>query len=172
MPAPVESPDAIPDLDADPLFQPDVVHAPQGHGGVAVEHDSPKLVDAAVEIPGEVAEGRGIALSKEHCLTHWPKSPFFVMLAIEPGCTARERVQFVSLRIVLTCRTLTPLVNNLRAITSSFLNQQKEKNILYSSSKIVSQISFQHILQFPAMLRKWLHLSSTLLVCVVVILQL
>ena len=76
MPAPVESPDAIPDLDADPLFQPDVVHAPQGHGGVAVEHDSPKLVDAAVEIPGEVAEGRGIALSKEHCLTHWPKSPF------------------------------------------------------------------------------------------------
>jgi hypothetical protein len=43
MPAPAESPDAIPDLDADPLFQPDSVHSPQGRGSVAVGHDPPKL---------------------------------------------------------------------------------------------------------------------------------
>ena len=66
MPAPVESPDAIPDLDSDPWLQP---------GDIVVEHNSPKI-DAPVEIPGKVSEGRGIALSREHCLTHWPKSPF------------------------------------------------------------------------------------------------
>ena len=76
VPAPVESPEAFPVVDAGPLFQPVVVHAPQGRSGVAVEHGAPKIVDAPVEIPDKVAEGRGIALSKEHCLTHWPISPF------------------------------------------------------------------------------------------------
>ena len=76
VPAPVESPEAFPVLDAGPLFQPVVVHAPQGRGGVAVEHGAPKIVDAPVEIPDKVAEGRDTALSKEHCLTHWPISPF------------------------------------------------------------------------------------------------
>jgi hypothetical protein len=59
-------------VDAGPLFQPVVVHAPQGRSGVAVEHGAPKIVDAPVEIPDKVAEGRGIALSKE--VLHYQKN--------------------------------------------------------------------------------------------------
>jgi hypothetical protein len=48
---------------------------------------------------------------------------------------------------VLTCRILMPLVNSLHAITSLFLNQQKEKNMPFSSvSRDAAQVasSFKH----------------------------
>jgi len=171
VPAPVESPEAFPVLDAGPLFQPVVVHAPQGRGGVAVEHGAPKIVDAPVELPDKVAEGRGIALSKEHCLTHWPISPF---------CDVCNRARLYSKR-AHSVRQSDDRIDlpdpdafgqQLACDHIIFSNQQREKNMLYSSPKIVSQKSFKHILQFPGMLHKWPHLSSASLVYVVMILHL
>ena len=173
MPAPAESPDAIPDLDADPLFQPDSVHSPQGRGSVAVGHDPPKLGDAPVEIPGKVAEGRGTALSKEHCLTHWPKSTFCDVCNRAQLYSKRARsVRQSDDRIDLPDPDQQLACDHIN--TSSFSDQLRlrEKNMLYSSSKIIPRKSFKHILQFPGMLHKWLHLASTSLVRAAVILPL
>ena len=171
MPAPEESPEAIPDLDSEPLFQLDVVRDLQGLGDVSVEHDSPKVDDAPVEISGKVLEGRVVALSREQCLTHWPKSPF---------CDVCNRARLYSKRARSVRQSDEHLDlpdpdafgQQLACDHIIFSNQQREKNMLYSSPKIVSQKSFKHILQFPGILHKLPHLSSASLVYVVMILHL
>ena len=69
---------------------PDSVHPREGHDGVAVEHDLPKLVDSPTGIPDRIAEGRGIALPTEHRLTHWPESP---------SCDVCNRAQLYSRKV-------------------------------------------------------------------------
>ena len=170
MPAPEESPEAIPDLDSEPLFQLDVVRDLQGLGDVSVEHDSPKVDDAPVEISGKVLEGRVVALSREQCLTHWPKSPF---------CDVCNRARLYSKRV----RSVRQSDEHLDLPDPDAFGQRLACDyisVLKSArgkehAVFIIQDRFSKVIQaypqFPEMLHKWPHLLSTSLVCVAASLQ-